>query len=98
MLRVEWQVPQYLNSKENNRPIIAGVVTAKYCEYGFLFCCSVSFRLLWPCGGGVLHLRSMYTGPKFSIYFVQDCSNAARISNANLFFKVGRCCSHHIVK
>ena len=34
----------------------------------------------------------------FSIYFVQDCSNAARISNANLFFKVGRCCSHHIVK
>ena len=98
MLRVEWQVPQYLNSKENNRPIIAGVVTAKDCEYGFLFCCSVSFRLLWPCRGGVLHLRSMYTGPKFSIYFVQDCSNAARISNANLFFKVGRCCSHHIVK
>ena len=43
---------------------------------------------------------SMYTctGPKFSIYFVEDCSNAARISNANLILGLVAIVSHHIVK
>ena len=34
---------------KTRRNIIAGVVTAKHGEYGFLFCCSVPFSLLWPC-------------------------------------------------
>ena len=38
-------MPQYQNSKEHN----SWGVTAKHGEYGFLFCCSVPFKLLWPC-------------------------------------------------